>query len=63
MEVSVQVPATVAGVPLNVTVLVPCEAPKLAPCTDTVDPACPWFGETLVMLGGGITVKLNPLLG
>src|SRR6185503_3452684 len=53
---------TVAGVPLNVTVLVPWVAPKFAPCTVTVEPAKPEFGETPLTLGGGITVKLNPLL-
>jgi hypothetical protein len=62
MDVSVQVPARVATVPLNVTVLVPCEAPKFVPCTVTVEPGQPEFGETPVTLGGGTTVKLNPLL-
>jgi hypothetical protein len=53
----------VAAVPLNFTVLVPCEAPKFAPVIVTGVPAVPDVGDTLVMLGAGtVTVKLTPLL-
>ena len=53
---------TEATVPLNVTVLVPCVAPKLVPVTVTAIPAIPDVGLKLVMFGGGITVKVTPLL-
>jgi len=54
----------VATVPLNVTVLVPCVAPKFAPVTVTDAPTNPDVGFRLVMLGpGAVTVKLTPLLG
>jgi hypothetical protein len=52
----------VAAVPLNVTVLVPCDAPKFAPATIIDVPTIPEFGVRLVMLGGTRTVKLIPLL-
>lgn len=53
----------VAAVPLNVTVLVPCETPKFVPVIVTGVPAGPEVGLRLVILGGGgITVKLTPLL-
>jgi len=53
----------VAVVPLKVTVLVPCEAPKLAPAMVTDVPAGPEVGLRLVMLGPGfVTVKATPLL-
>src|SRR5947207_95265 len=53
----------VAAVPLNVTVLVPCVAPKLAPVIVTDAPTNPDVGLRLVMLGPGVvTVKLTPLL-
>jgi len=53
----------VATVPLNVTVLVPCVAPKFAPVIVTDAPTNPDVGLTLVMLGpGAVTVKLTPLL-
>jgi len=42
----------VAEVPLNVTVLVPCDAPKLAPVIVTDVPTAPEVGLRLVMLGG-----------
>src|SRR5437667_12909924 len=41
----------VAGVPLNVTVLVPCAAPKFVPAIVTEVPATPDVGFRLVMLG------------
>jgi hypothetical protein len=54
---------TVAAVPLNLTVLVPCVAPKLEPVIVTVAPTNPDVGFKLVMLGAGAeTVKLTPLL-
>ena len=43
--------AGVAVVPLNVTVLVPCAAPKLDPVIVTDVPAGPVVGDTLVMPG------------
>src|SRR5208337_603705 len=53
----------VAAVPLNLTVLVPCVAPKFAPVTVTDAPTNPDVGFKLVMLGAGtVTVKLVPLL-
>lgn len=52
----------VAAVPLNVIVLVPCDAPKFAPATIIEVPTIPEFGVRLVMLGGMRTVKLTPLL-
>ena len=53
----------VAAVPLNVIVLAPWEAPKFAPAIVTKVPTGPEVGLRLVMLGGGgITVKLMPLL-
>src|SRR5882762_803570 len=54
----------VAAVPLNVIVLVPCVAPKLAPAILTEVPTGLEAGARPVMLGGGgITAKLIPLLG
>jgi len=52
----------VAAVPLKVTVLVPCVAPKLDPVIVSEVPAAPEVGFRLVMLGGGMTVKVVPLL-
>src|SRR5258708_17607143 len=52
----------VAMVPLNVTVLAPCAAPKLVPVMVTEAPARPEAGERLVMLGGTVTVKVTLLL-
>jgi hypothetical protein len=52
----------VAVVPLNLTVLVPCAAPKFAPVIVTEVATGPLVGERLVMLGGTVTVKLTPLL-
>ena len=49
--------------PLKVTVLVPWDAPKFAPAIVTEVPIAPADGLRLVMLGGGgVTVKLTPLL-
>src|SRR5256712_571683 len=62
MLVALQLVA-VAAVPLNVTVLVPCVAPKFAPAIVTDVPTNPDVGFKLVMLGAGtVTVKLTPLL-
>ena len=52
----------VPAVPLNLTVLVPCEAPKLLPETATEVPTDPELGDRLEMLGAATTVKLTPLL-
>src|SRR5260370_5555141 len=53
----------VAATPLNVTVLVPCVAPKFAPLIVTDAPTNPDVGLKLVMLGPGtVTAKLTPLL-
>src|SRR5438309_10889925 len=53
----------VAPIPLNVTVLVPWFAPKLAPVTVTDVPRTPDVGLSPVMFGGGtVTVKFTPLL-
>src|SRR5271165_900050 len=53
----------VAAIPLNLTVLVPCVAPKFAPAIVTDAPTNPEVGFKLVMLGAGtVTVKLVPLL-
>src|SRR6266446_5549365 len=49
--------------PLKVTVLVPWEAPKFAPAIVTEAPIGPADGLRLVTLGGGgVTLKLMPLL-
>jgi hypothetical protein len=53
----------VAVVPLNVTALVPCDAPKLAPVIVTELPVGPKLGLKLVILGGAVTPKSTPLLG
>src|SRR5207245_1378802 len=53
----------VAAVPLNLTLLVPCVAPKFAPAIVTDVPINPDVGFKLVMLGAGtVTVKLTALL-
>src|SRR5260370_111522 len=53
----------VAVVPLKVTVLVPCVAPKFAPAIITDVPTGPDVGFRLVMLGAGVvTVKFTVLL-
>src|SRR3989454_351287 len=62
MLVALQLVA-VAAVPLNLTVLDPCVAPKFAPAIVTEVPINPDVGFKLVMLGAGtVTVKLKPLL-
>jgi hypothetical protein len=54
---------TAASVPLNLTELLPCVAPKFVPAIVTDAPTPPDVGDRLVMLGVGSTVKLAPLLG
>jgi hypothetical protein len=62
MLVALQLVGT-TEIPLNVTVLVPCVAPKFAPLTVTGAPTNPELGFRFVMLGpGDVTVKLAPLL-
>jgi hypothetical protein len=61
MLVALQVD-TVAAVPLKVTVLVPCVAPKFAPVIVTGAPTGPEVGFKLVMLGAEVTVKTTALL-
>ncbi len=51
-----------AAVPLNWTVLAPCDAPKLLPAIVTDVPTAPDVGLTLVILGGVVTAKVTPLL-
>lgn len=52
----------VPAVPLNVTALVPCVAPKFAPLIVTDVPSGPDPGLTFEMTGDGVTVKPTPLL-
>ena len=51
-----------AAVPLKVTELVPCEAPKFVPVIVTEVPTGPDVGLRLVILGETSTVKGTPLL-
>src|SRR5207249_12339237 len=52
-----------AAIPLNLTVLDPCVAPKFAPAIVTDVPTNPDVGFKVVMLGAGtVTVKLTALL-
>jgi hypothetical protein len=52
-----------AVVPLNVTVLPPCVAPKFVPVIVTEVPTAAGFGRIFVMSGaGGVTVNKCPLL-
>jgi hypothetical protein len=53
---------TVAVVPLNFTVPVPCVDPKFAPVIVTAAPTASDVTDKLVMLGVANTVKLTPLL-
>src|SRR6266852_385684 len=61
--VAPQLVAVPAGVPLKLTVLEPCGDPKFAPEMVTEVPTGPKFVLRLVMLGGGVTAKVTPLLG
>jgi hypothetical protein len=51
-----------ATVPLNVTALPPCVAPKFVPEIVTEAPTAPDAGETFVIVGADSTTKLAPLL-
>src|SRR4051812_15211179 len=51
-----------AVVPLNVTVLVPCDAPKFVPAIVTAVPTGPLLGNRLVNVGAVVTVNATPLL-
>ena len=62
IEVALQL-VGVALVPLKVTVLEPCVAPKFAPEIVTEVPTAPEVGDKFVIEGGGITVNETPLLG
>ena len=63
MLVLLHVPGA-AAVPLNVTLLVPCVAPKLVPVMVTLSPAAAAVGERLLIVGGGTnTVNAVPALG
>jgi hypothetical protein len=53
---------TVAVVPLKVTVLVPCDAPKFVPAMVTDAPTAPHVRDRLLMVGVTRTVKLMALL-
>lgn len=50
----------VAAVPLNVTVLLPCELPKFVPFITTAVPTAPETGNKLLI--AGVAVKLTPWL-
>src|SRR5690242_17539343 len=65
MLVALQPENTVACVPPKLTVLLPWLAPKFVPVIVTVVPTAPLVGDTLVIVGvgGGVTVKLTPVLG
>jgi hypothetical protein len=56
IDVEVQSEMEVAGVPLKVTVLVPCDEPKLVPMMATELPTRPELGVRLLMTGVGTTV-------
>src|SRR5712692_37032 len=60
MDVALQLVIEVAVVPLKVTVLVPCVAPKLKPVIVTEVPTGPEVGERLVIAGGLLTLPLTP---
>jgi hypothetical protein len=62
IEVALQLPIVVAGVPLNCTVLVPWVEPKFVPVIVTEAPTAPDVGDKLVMLGAATTVNDDPLL-
>src|SRR5208282_4430937 len=62
MLVSLQLVNAVAAVPLKVTVLVPCEAPKFTPVIVSDDPTVPAGSERLEMSGRLPTANGRPLL-
>jgi hypothetical protein len=53
----------IAAVPLNVSVLVPCVAPKFVPVIVIDVPTVPVVGLRVVMVGAGRTENAEPLLG
>jgi hypothetical protein len=53
---------TDAVVPLNLTVLAPCVAPKFEPAIDTACPTMPDVGDSDEIDGGGTTVNVTPAL-
>jgi hypothetical protein len=53
---------TAAAAPLKRTTLLPWLVPKFWPLMVTAAPAAPLAGESDVMLGPGLTVKVTPLL-
>ena len=59
IEVALQLEG-VAVVPLNLTVLVPCVAPKFVPVIVTEVPTTPDVGATVLIFGAATTVKLLP---
>ena len=64
IELPLQLPMVVANVPLNDTVLVPCNEPKYDPLIETCDPAGPAVGERpLIVAVVPGTIKLTPLPG
>ena len=63
MLVLLQLVYVVTAVPLNVTALLPCVAPKFVPVIVTAVPTAPELGFRLVIPGAGVdTVKATPLL-
>ena len=61
IEVALQLVGA-AVVPLNVTVLEPCVAPKFVPLMVITVPTAPEVGDRLLMLGVATTVNVTPLL-
>jgi hypothetical protein len=61
IDVLVQL-VTAAAAPLKRTTLLPWLVPKFWPLMVTAAPAAPLAGESDVMLGPGLTVKVTPLL-
>ncbi len=59
MDVEDQRVMEVAGVPLKVTVLVPCAEPKFVPMMATEVPTSPEFGVRLAIVGVGATEYVN----
>ena len=62
MLVELQLEIVAANVP-NFTPPLPCVEPKFDPLIVTTEPTAPVFGARLVMLGAGVTVNVDPLLG
>lgn len=62
MLVELQLVIVAAKVP-NFTPPLPCVEPKFDPLIVITEPTAPVLGARLVMLGAGVTVKVDPLLG